>query len=81
MGDSKSQRTSQSHYWFKSNSNVAEKEEFFLSNNVVKLVKFSCVFRHLKLHLGHSSCYRGRGKTGVGNIFVKLDLRLKSNPV
>ena len=25
--------------------------------------------------------YTGRGKTGVGNIFLKPDLRLKSTPV
>ena len=31
-------RTSQSHYWFKSYGNFAEKNEFFLLDKVVKLV-------------------------------------------
>ena len=38
LGDSKSQRTSKSHYWFKSYGNFAEKSEFFLLDKVVKLV-------------------------------------------
>ena len=38
LGDSKSQRASKLHYWFKSYGNFAEKSEFFLLDKVVKLV-------------------------------------------
>ena len=38
VGDSKSQRTSKSHYWFRSFDNFAKKSEFFLLDKVVKLV-------------------------------------------
>ena len=37
LTDSKFQRTSKSHYWFKSYGNFAEKKCFFLLHTVVKL--------------------------------------------